>query len=50
MMNKLFGFVFLATFLTLSTDKYWGWAFIGVVALLIITPFTTPETIGQKKK
>jgi len=48
-MNKLFGFTFLATFLTLSTDDYWGWAFIGVVALLLIAPFTTPETMGQKK-
>lgn len=49
MMNKLFGFVFLATFLTLSTDNYWGYAFIGVIALLLIAPYTTPETIGQKK-
>lgn len=48
-MNKLFGFVFLATFLTLSTDNYWGYAFIGVIALLLIAPYTTPETIGQKK-
>jgi hypothetical protein len=48
-MNKLFGLVFLATFLTLSTDNYWGYALFGVIALLLIVPFTTPETLGQKK-
>ena len=48
-MNKLFGFVFLITFLTLSTNDYWGYAFFGIVALLLIAPFTTPETLGQKK-
>lgn len=48
-MNKLFGIVFAFTFLLLSTDSFWGWAFLGVVALLLIVPFTTPETIGEKK-
>lgn len=49
-MNKLFGIVFVITFLLLSTDDYWGWSFIGVLALLLIVPFTTPEKIGEKKK
>ena len=48
-MNKLFGIVFVITFLLLSTNDYWGFGAIGVVALLFIVPFTTPETIGQKK-
>ncbi len=48
-MNKLFGIVFLITFLLLSTDNFWGWAFLGVIALLLIVPFTTPEKIGEKK-
>jgi hypothetical protein len=50
MMNKLFGIVFLITFLLLSTENFWGWAFLGAIALLLIVPFTTPETIGEKKK
>lgn len=49
-MNKLFGIVFAFTFLILSMDDFWGWSFLGVVALLLILPFTTPETIGEKKK
>jgi hypothetical protein len=49
-MNKLFGIVFLITFLLLSSDDYWGWAFFGVLAVLLIAPFTTPETMGQKNK
>jgi hypothetical protein len=49
-MNKLFGILFAITFLILSTDNFWGWAFIGVIALLLVLPHTTPETIGEKKK
>jgi hypothetical protein len=49
-MNKLFGILFAITFIILSTDNLWGWALLGVVALLLVLPFTTPETIGEKKK
>lgn len=49
-MNKLFGIVFATTFLFLSTDSFWGWAFLGMIALLAIVPFTTPEKIGENKK
>ena len=48
-MNFLFGIVFVITFLFLSTNDYWGWAIFGVIALLLIVPFTTPEKIGEKK-
>lgn len=47
-MNKLFGIVLMLTFL-ISTGDYWGYGFFGIVALLLIAPFTTPETIGQNK-
>ena len=49
-MNKLFGIVFAITFLLLSTDNLWGWAFFSVVAMLLVLPFTTPEKIGEKKR
>lgn len=49
-MNKLFGILFLITFLLLSMDNFWGWATLGVIAMLFVLPFTTPETIGEKKK
>ncbi len=49
-MNKLFGIVFAITFVFLSTDSFWGWAFVGVIALLLIAPYTKIEEIGEKKK
>jgi len=49
-MNKLFGIIFAITFVFLSMDSFWGWAFIGVIAMLLVLPYTTPETIGEKKK
>jgi hypothetical protein len=49
-MNKLFGILFLITFLILSTDNFWGWSLISLVAMLLVLPFTTPETFGEKKK
>lgn len=48
-MNTLFGILFVITFLFLSTNDYWGWGAIGVVAILFVLPFTTPEKIGEKK-
>ena len=49
-MNKLFGIVFVITFVVLSTTNFWGWGILGVIALLLIVPHTTPEKIGEKKK
>jgi hypothetical protein len=49
-MNKLFGILFLITFLILSTDNFWGWALVSLVAMLLVLPFTTPEKIGERKK
>ena len=46
-MNKLFGIVFAITFILLSTDSLWGWSVLGVIALCIIAPLTTPENIGK---
>ena len=47
-MNKLFGILFAISFFILSTDNFWGWAIVSVVAMLIVLPFTTPEKIGSK--
>jgi hypothetical protein len=49
-MNKLFGIAFATTFVFLSTDNFWGWAIVGIVAMLLLLPYTTPETFGEKKK
>jgi hypothetical protein len=49
-MNKLFGITFLITFLLLSTENFWGWSIISIVAMLLVLPFTTPEKIGERKK
>jgi hypothetical protein len=49
-MNKLFGILFAITFVFLSTDSFWGWAFVSLIALLLVLPYTTPETFGEKKK
>jgi hypothetical protein len=49
-MNLLFGILFAITFVLLSTDNFWGWAVLGVIAMLLVLPFTTPEKIGGKKK
>jgi hypothetical protein len=49
-MNLLFGILFAITFVLLSTDNFWGWAVLGVIAMLLVLPFTTPEKIGEKKK
>jgi hypothetical protein len=48
-MNKLFGIVFVLTFLIASGD-YWGYAWFGILALLLIAPYTTPENIGKGKE
>lgn len=47
-MNILFVIVFAITFL-LSQSELYPLAIIGIVALFLITPKTTPEKIGQKK-
>lgn len=48
-MNPLFWIVFVITFLV-SQSVFYPLAFIGVIALFLITPKTTPEKIGSKSK
>ena len=48
-MNKLFLFLFVATFL-IAQSNFFLFSLIGIVAMFFVLPLTTPEKIGEKKK